>query len=232
MGIALAVVRLASTSGVPEDDSINDFVFEVAGTIDSADADAIGTALAAFYNTVHVVPNQDRAIAEFISTSVSRAANASEVLIYDITADLAGTPHGSPLFLRSFTLGPEATVPGNPIPLPNEVSVVMSYNADLTDIPEVVGNTRPRARRRGKVYLGPLNSYVIEEDGSGNAIVSPNVRDVVAAAGTILKGAVGDGWRVWSRADATVRNVVAGHVDDAFDTQRRRGRVATARTTF
>jgi hypothetical protein len=58
----------------------------------------------------------------------------------------------------------------------------------------------------------------------------------LAAAGLQLKTDHGTGgnmrWAVWSRVNHAMYEVTGGFIDNEFDTQRRRGEVSTARSTF
>lgn len=222
----LATVTLTASSGNPADNANNDFAFSMA-TFTSTDADNIATALASFYNTVQVIPGTDRAVAEFIGGQISRAANATTIDLYDLTGHLDGSPHGSPLYTRSFTLGSEANSE-----LPSEVAACLSFHSDLSGLLEHSGSTRPAARRRGRVYIGPLNDL-----GNTNATSQPmlndSIRDCLSAAAITLAGAVSAGWRVWSRAGSALYGpIVGGWIDNAYDTQRRRGPEFTARTLY
>jgi hypothetical protein len=86
---------------------------------------------------------------------------------------------------------------------------------------------RPRSRYTGRLYLGPLASNVAFTDANGLARPSVESRTLITDA---LKAthdeyqATGHlGVCVWSRSDAVAREITAVEVDDAFDTQRRRG---------
>lgn len=135
--------------------------------------------------------------------------------------------------------------------LPSEVALCMSFA-------NVGTSATPAARRRGRIFLGPLcNTAVARVAGTSRVKPQPTVIDSINQAGQwlatrmhTLLGAEA-GWCVYSRPFAgrpeTVRpgrstlpelppragavylvNQVS--VDDAMDTQRRRGERATART--
>jgi hypothetical protein len=111
---------------------------------------------------------------------------------------------------------------------PPEVSVCCSFQGNPL-------SGQPQSRRRGRNYLPFLASASIGADGR------PDAACVTAAVGW------GDSLLEFSKANADFTWVVAssygvpgefdvvitnGWVDNEFDTQRRRGRDATARTTF
>lgn len=223
----LAAVRLASISGAPADDVENEFVFNM-NTFDSDDADDIATALMSFYNTVQVIPGEDLRVCSFLNATVSRAIDAVEIRMYDLTGHLDGSDHGSPDFVRNGTL--EIEYPGESA-IPNECAVRLSIHASQVGVLEKSGDTRPRGRRRGGVFIGPLNTKSVAISG-GNAVVATPLRDTLTVAATELLGALDNGWSVWSRTDAVIRPVVGGWVDNAFDTIRKRGHDYTVRTVF
>lgn len=87
-------------------------------------------------------------------------------------------------------------------------------------------NNRPRFR--GRLYI-PMCLTGVTPTGSN---ASPTARDKVAALVPILTGlgGVDVDWGVWSTVDNAFRSYTDWYVDDAWDTQRRRGKRATART--
>jgi len=110
-------------------------------------------------------------------------------------------------------------------PLPPEVSICMSFQGVA-----ISGN--PQARRRGRVYFGPLRQDRVGTDGRPTG----GLLDSVDAAGTGLLAASDAAtawrWHVWSTTDGMGVRIDNGWIDNEFDTQRRRGRIATARQTF
>lgn len=224
MPLYLVAVQFAGTTGLPEDVYVNDFVWETAGAIDQAEADDITDILdASFYNNNTPAAEQ---ISDYMSPNISRAAGGVKVDFYDITADLAGTPHGSPVVRSTFTLGAST---GDAIP--EEVSAVVSYHSDLTGVLERDGATRPAARRRGRLYIGPLAHNAYDSIG-GKVLLSLVFQSALIDGATRLLADAGGLWMQWSRADAFVRPVEGGFIDNAFDTQRRRGAAPNGRTTF
>jgi hypothetical protein len=113
--------------------------------------------------------------------------------------------------------------------LPEEVAVVLSFHSLLTDIPEEIGSTRPAARHRGRIYFGPLNTA---SNQASDASVEPQTNAALRGAALFFLGLASAPWSVWSRASAAMFTVSGGYVDNAFDTQRRRGHRASARTSF
>ena len=108
--------------------------------------------------------------------------------------------------------------------LPSEVALCLSFQA-----PRIPGQIQNR--RQGRVYIGPLNTGVAS---AGRP--SSTARSTLAAAAGVLGVDIQtdtDGfWAVWSAMNGTTAEVEEGWVDDAFDTQRRRGLQRTTKTTF
>jgi len=232
----LATVKLPRTTGNPRDDVANDFVFEAAASeLDDATADDIAAELTSFYNTTQVIPGTDQPVGGLISALVSRSTDAIEIAMYDITGLLDGSPHGSPLQVRNFTLVAE-TVAANRMPA--EVAIGLSFHGNLTGLPEVATNPtpppatiRPAARHRGRIYLGPL-AISASVTSSGRVLVATDAADCIASAASALAAETDAVWQVWSRANAEVYPVVGGWVDNAFDTVRKRGEDMTSRTLW
>lgn len=231
------VARLQHLSGLPRD------VVEMTTNVRFPDEPTLlerVDTVAAYIDFFNEIPTAGvEFAAQYISESMSRTAGASQILAYE-TTDLSGaTPFGSPSASSNFTLG---AVGGAGSGLPEEVCVVLSYNADLTDIPVSVTDpgppvvtTRPQARRRGRLYFGPLwdaasfeTAGVVRPIGGLRNVLGWAMTDYCNAVEAATTGQV----VVWSKADAAGYPVVEGYVDDAWDTQRRRGPDPTARTIF
>lgn len=212
MAIILAQVQLESVTGLPEDRFINTFHFQGAPT----DVVALGIAswIKDFYNTAGI---EGDAICEFIAGHVLRSTNSSLIKFYDVTTD---GPSGTPFLEEPWTLGAPALADD----LPAEVALCLSFKAN-----PLAGAIE--ARRRGRVYIGPLNQDVLFEELAD----SPRPRTVVMqtflqAAQRLHDGVAGVApWVIKSRAGDSVATVDQAWVDNAFDTQRRRGNRPTAR---
>lgn len=113
-------------------------------------------------------------------------------------------------------------------PLPEEVAVVMSFRGPLE-------SGQAAARRRGRVFLGPMGSQIVEPGANGRAVVAADFIDTVITA-TIDAEAelVGAGAHhcVWSKLDQEGYVVTDYWMDNAFDTQRRRGPDSSFRQTW
>ena len=197
-----AQVVLASTSGVYADYSTNTLYFEGDSLADLPD---IATAIKAFYNS----------LVTYASPLV--AQNGHVIKFYDM-----GDPEPrAPVLLDNWNLtsAPAGTA------LPGEVAMCVSYQAA-----QVSG--QPQARRRGRFYYGPLDVSALNTDGRP---LPAFVTAMKNAAQSLLTAGTTDPtwtWVQYSRTNDGFADVANGWVDNEWDTQRRRGRDYTSRTTF
>lgn len=178
---------------------------------------AILSRLQTFYNTAP--SGSTNQLSKFMSTELNFPG--ARLKIYD-----ASDPEPRvPVFDESMGLSQ-----GTPVAtsnLPGEVSLCLSYSAKTVS----GGNRR---RRRGRIYIGPLNTAAA--DTSSNVAARPNVnfQTCLKGAGLALAEAstLGASWVVWSRKSSSAAVIHEGYVDNAFDTQRRRGVAPTSRMTW
>lgn len=225
MAAVLAVVVMNHTSEKSEDQMMTSFAFTTPSTeIVESELSDIASDLEAFYN---VIPAGHNAISGFLSPVISREVSAAEIRFFDLTGHLDGSAHGSPIYVVGFTVG--AMVPGAE-GLPSELAVVLSFRSDYASDPEFGPSSRPRARRRGRVYIGPLTKSAVEHSGVANRpAVSQGIAETIGIRAAALRDSVDHVWCVWSRANAALTPVITAWVDDAFDVQRRRGEDAVTR---
>lgn len=116
--------------------------------------------------------------------------------------------------------GPTTTANHSAAPMPREVAICLSYAA--VDDP-----AKSTSRRRGRIYLGPLPQSVAA-DRPGAALLN----DILVFGQSLASiGTAGNTtWKLYSRTDAVTAKIESIWVDDAWDTQRRRGLAPTART--
>lgn len=244
-----AVVTLESTSGLIEDRVQNTFHFGGVDTTDSAYYTAIRTALQAFYNTERQVG--DGGLGAYISDEMSRTvAPAIDIYVPSLSGGRILT--GAPVYSSAFTANLVAAA--TTASLPSEVAIVGSYKSLYGTEPESVpqapagplGDYRPRSRRRGRIFVGPLAGATVTITDTGTAKPSASLIRVLNNAMSNLKADLAAGtrpgttWGVFSQIEAIDNGsidsatfpVVGGWVDDAFDTQRRRGRAPSTRTTW
>lgn len=228
MAIIHSVITLNRDSGIPADAVQMGFTFAVPTTpAPDADLDAIASALSDFFSSAPSGLAMESYLADTIRVSADGSAHTLEH--YDITTHLDGSAHGSPVRTDPFPIfstGADA--------LPAELAVVLTYHQNLASYVEFgPGGTRPRARRRGRLYFGPLATAVLSQDATSNEgkVASSFLTDFVGAGSRLIND-VDTQWVVWSRANQGVGEVVGCWADNAFDIQRRRGQEATQRTTY
>lgn len=123
----------------------------------------------------------------------------------------------SPVATFTMTGLPTSTSAGPP-----EVALVLSYQGE-----KISG--LPQARRRGRVYLGPLAAMTDSRPPSGLINFAENAGQALLDASN---AATDWTWAQYSPTNGSGINVTNGWVDNEYDIQRRRGRKATARQTF
>jgi hypothetical protein len=108
--------------------------------------------------------------------------------------------------------------------LPSEVAVVNSFFS-LRNLP----------RNRGRIYFGPLTTPSMTTLTNGVNFPSTALQTALVESSKRLRaaaGAQGLVWSVLSQVDAVMRPITAGWVDNAWDTQRRRGESASGRLSW
>lgn len=228
----LVDVALNRISGIPTDASHNTFIFQNEASVPTeGEMDFCEAAVKGFYNNVHspsTIP-----VAGFFAQCVSRVSNAHTMTFYGFEPGI-NDALGAPNKIINWTLQP---INGNPVPYPPEVAVVLSLHANNSGFPEhAPGGARPKSRRRGRLYIGPLANSVAGTIGATQEQeVGQPYRDVLGgAAAALVAASMGASlpWSIWSRVNGSLSFVVGGFVDNAFDTLRSRGTDATARTTW
>lgn len=207
-----AQITLPYTTGLPEDVVSNNLYFATVAAPTPEQIQAIYDGIVAFYNDVLGT----RTLASFLSPTISRTADACTIKLYDI----AETPPRQPISEETFTLG---TVPGSTA-MPQEVALCASFRAAYV-------SGQPPARRRGRIYVGPFAPGAATTTGDrphANLMdrCMLGMQELYA-----LTDAEAVDWCVYSTVDNIARVVTTVWVDNAFDTQRRRGLNATSRIT-
>ena len=199
----LVSVNMASVTALPEDVVVNAWSFTTATAKDGTQAGAVESALDTFYETV----------GPFMSNQITGAAR---IKWYDRADAKPRVPW------RDTAI----TFPVAASSLPLEVALVLSFQAA-----PVSGS--PAARRRGRLYIGPLGQNALSNTTGRPTTGLIDAMATAAAALRLASDATADwSWAVWSGVDSAAREVFRGWVDNDFDTQRRRGQQATARTAW
>lgn len=219
MAIVSVHAIFPSKTGLDEDDAVNVLHFGKATALDSTDQSTILTAVDAFYGTGYVGPSNTRSLSNWMAGSIDRAACITKM--YDVPP---ASPGAGPV--ATGTLSMDTAVSNDS--LPAQACVVLSFR----------GGTPTERRKRGRLYLGPLCASAAQMGSTTRiAEVDENLRAQAALACEGLAessalAARGISWVVYSRADGVGYQIRDGHVDDRFDTQKRRLPTATARSTW
>jgi hypothetical protein len=105
-----------------------------------------------------------------------------------------------------------------------EVALVLSSHAALPHT----------ARRRGRVFLGPLGTSAIDNSTSSawSKVNAATITAVKNAAIALRDSPTAPAWTVYSPTANLASDVTGGWVDDSPDTQRRRGHKASSRNIW
>ena len=219
---------LPHVSGLVRDNVVWDFYFATNVSFDSTVMAAIQTSIEDFYTAIITGPSHQ--VGNYIGRSISRTIHPV-LKSYNVTGHLNGSAAGSPFDTRDLALMP--TVTGTGVDLPAEVAGCLSYHTSYGSDPEFAPGTRPRARDRGRIFIGPLTSLAMQNATTSlGPQFTQNFIDTLTGATAPLMALVNPIWQQWSRAAARMSDVTGGWVDNAPDTQRRRGERPTARTMF
>lgn len=201
-----AQVILHTVNNLAADYVTNSWAVSPAGTVADADIQEYTDAFKDFYDDLSGI------LGEPI------AQNGHQIKWYDL---MTPVPPNYPLTTDTFNLASAPT--GNP--LPSEVAICLSFQGARV-------SGFPQRRRRGRIYIGPLNQNI----NSAGRPSSGAISTIASAAATLtsnlkacsVPGTLG----VWSHVDSLLVPVEDGWVDNSFDTQRRRGIVSTSRNTW
>lgn len=209
-------IALQGKRGLPEDQFVNTWHADGPAGADGAYAANLAQAFIDFYLTS---ANSVDSPWAFLSNAV--ATNGHTVKVYA----LAEPEPRAPIFEDTFDLPGALSVEGYPA----EVAICCSFRGA-----QVSGANM--ARRRGRIFFGPLKN-------TAGDLIDNAVRPVSALQNCLVANmeqlkadveaiAAGGHWAVYSPSSNQMHPVVAGWVDNSFDTQRRRGEKPTARVTW
>jgi len=203
--VRIQVAIPAAVSGAGFDGYVNTWHFATVGANPPEDTatEAIGW-LTTFYQTLDD---------DFPSTLV---ASPATVKAYD----LSDPEPRAPIVESTIALVPSAGTP-----LPPEVALCLSFRGNYVSGVQ-------KARRRGRVFLGP---YLATANSSSGRPTAGLIDKTSTAAGVMLTSSNASAettWDVFSRVSSTPTQVVGGWVDDDWDIQRRRSRDLSTRDEF
>ena len=134
---------------------------------------------------------------------------------------LPGTPPNYPFDTDVWNF---ATAP-NGVSMAEELAVCLSFQGD-----KEAG--LPQARRRGRIYIGPLDNTSANGNRPSSAIITSLANAAASFADAVTNLGGNTWWAVWSVANQEGVPISNGWVDNAWDVQRRRGVDPTSRTTW
>lgn len=216
----LSTIMPITGSGLPKDVTVNTWWFTIAGSEPGSGeiTDAV-TKVQGFWEFDD--GGTLSPIGQRLAGYVNRNVTFRVVGVNPATGLEIGFPIEIPITLPP---GPSGSI-GH---FPPEVAVCLSYHANYD-----FGVNK--ARRRGRLYLGPVDTSFAGGFTSDTVVpfivdsfrqqLCDAARDVVAAPGDAV-------WSVYSRTSGAAYTVVGGWVDEEFDTQRRRGIASTIRTSW
>ena len=194
-------------SGLAEDQFVNSWHFRESGVL-GPDYENVEDMLYNFYtgDGQSLAPS----VANFMTTE--NITGDYTLKAYDLTQPKPRTP----VYESS-----GAITPGGADSLPTECSAVMSFQA-------TVESGENQKRRRNRVYLGPFS---VQANASG--LIKNELVERLLFQGKNLKNESGASttweWCIYSPTDDNAEVVWSGWVDNAWDSQRRRGIRKTAR---
>ena len=201
---------LQGLSGEAKDRFINTFHVSGPTTRDATVLGGMVTAIKAFYT----------GLASFMSGYACGPGRT--IKIYDLS-DVKPRP---PIWTDTETGEPFTR--SSSTYLPEEVAVCLSYGANPA-------SGQPQGRRRGRIYLGPLNVGALGTEITGKpSHPSTSLTAQLLAEGVTLNNALKAlpgtfDWILLSPTSNTFVPLAYFAVDNAFDTQRRRGPDPTSR---
>ena len=207
-------------TGVPEDVIVNTWhaVYTGGGTPTNTNYAAFANRLTTFYQNVYANANTLRGSWVNVGGATVKAY------------DLWRPEPRQPAYTAATPITGTTASAGN---APTELAICLSYKATY------VGGFPP-SRQRGRIYLGGFATALAAGSVSSFPEVSSAGRTNLAnQAATLRTGLLSDNW-TWVVLSPTnvglglqeTFEVTGGWIDNAADTQRRRGQKATARTTW
>lgn len=231
----LVTVTLEMTSGIVEDRAVNNWAFIGGEDASPTEITALIDQVWDFYDTA--AAGATNAMGKYLSVFVDRASASHVISVYDIDGHLDGSNFGSPEQEETRQLTAAAL---SATALPGEVALrirlegVGRANAPVEEPDGAdpgVEVDRPKQRRTGGPFFGPCNSSAASPlagatQGRPSQTIIDDAQAAIVALNADVLTTLGDDMQlaVWSRQAAQIRNLEAVAVDDAWDTQRRRGR--------
>jgi hypothetical protein len=230
-------------SGTLQDATSFGFCAEATGSDTNLNPDDVQDAVGTFLNTAS--GGSTDPIAGYLANNISRVTDGVNIAFTDITAHLDGSDAGPATQNRQITLA----APREATNTSDRLAICVGYRTDYgsaaehgpsTSLPSDddaidqgappthLGSPRPRARMRGRMYLGPFIFDCMDStNGEPIAALLTTVKNASSVFFAIHNEALSNQWSVVvnSRRDASVHTTSNGfyYVNEGWATQRRRG---------
>jgi len=206
--INVSVMRWSSASGLVDDQMVNTMHWQLGGTAETG-GNNIRDLIVDFYDWEL---DGDR-VGNWLT---SQSLTGDYVLeIYKLSDPKPRVPW--------YTYSGNVDFDSSPA-LPAEVALCLSFQGE-----KVSG--QPQARKRNRIYLGGFKSAANVNGRPANELI----QQMLFSAEHLMQAAqdsIDVNWVVWSQADNNFHFVDSGWVDNAWDSQRRRGLAPTQRGLF
>lgn len=189
------------SNGLPKDQFVNTTHWRSEAPVAGTDFDNVRDMLKDFYGTAATGAKVCSYLTGDLNTTV-------KVKAYNLDEEKPRAP----AYEGSFTLSGYATG----YSMPYEVALCCSFEASRA-------SGKPQGRRRNRFYLGPFGQNV---PFTGGRPITTMLDNVIAAMGRLesaQQAAASWQWVVYSPTENEVYDIHHLWVDDAWDTQRRRG---------
>lgn len=216
MSTVITQIKIPRDNGLNKDAVINTWHHVTVNNPPStADKDAIVAQLLNFYTSP-----ANGAGTQLVAQMAKYLNGPIEYKLYNLADAKPRSPIRTGTFAASFS--------SNSTPLPGEVALVLSLRADP------VSGVDPK-RLRGRVYLGPWGAYNTTSDTADGRPDATLITNILAAAKVLMDAGNVTGAPklvVYSEAGFLSSVVTKCVVNDAWDTQRRRGAAPTANSSI
>lgn len=202
MAIIKVINRLVSSSGEARDDVVNTFHLETTGDFTiPAFPDGVAAAWTNMFNAMR--------------SSLTGIVQSNHVMRF---YDLADPKPRAPLAERLWNFTTAPTTTGTV----REVALAVSYQGARA-------SGQSQARRRGRMYFGPITATVLNTDRPSTSLQN-TFRDAVKQFIDTVNAIAGLEFVVFSPTNNAAVPVTEVWVDDAWDIQRRRGLAPAAKS--
>lgn len=177
-------------------------------TSEAQDIAEITARIAAFWSALDV----------YLPNSIFGASPSPTVVIYRMS--------DPPMRLPIYEDDPDVYTTVATTPYPSDVAICLSYHAAYS-------SGVNRARRRGRIFIGPVISSTGTAVANQGVRVAPAVVTAFLNAAELLAVSVNTSlvWVMWSETDQNWYAIIEASVDDQFDTRRSRDRGTSTRSS-